>query len=54
MRNAARFLKGLRAQAIHVQKTLQGLINAILGEEPGSEEDKDYIKLAKLIFFGGP
>jgi hypothetical protein len=54
MRNAAKFLEGLRAQAIYVRKTLQGLMNAILGEEPGSEEDQDYFKLAKLIFFGGP
>lgn len=54
MRNAANFLEGLRAQAIHVRKTLQGLMNALLGEQTGGEEDKDYIKLAKLIFFDGP
>jgi uncharacterized protein YutE (UPF0331/DUF86 family) len=53
IRNAAKFLEGLRAQAIHVRKTMQGLMNAILGKEPRTEEDDDYIKLAKLIFFGG-
>lgn len=52
MRKAAKFLEGLRAQAIHVRKTMQGLMKAILGQEPGGEEDKEYIKLAKLIFFG--
>jgi hypothetical protein len=32
---------------------MQGLMKAILGEEPFDEEDGDYMKLAKLIFFGG-
>ena len=32
---------------------MQGLMTTILGEEPRSEEDEEYIKLAKLIFFGG-
>jgi hypothetical protein len=53
IRNAAKFLDGLRAQAIYVHKTMQGLMNAILGEKPVGEEDEDYMKLAKLIFFGG-
>jgi hypothetical protein len=53
IRNAAKFLEGLRAQAIHVRKTMQALMKAILGEEPVGDEDEDYMKLAKLIFFGG-
>ncbi|TQF41154.1 hypothetical protein UNPF46_08520 [Bradyrhizobium sp. UNPF46] len=53
IRNGAKFLEGLRAQAIYVQKTMRGLMNTILDEKPVSEEDADYMKLAKLIFFGG-
>lgn len=52
IRNAVKFLQGLKAQAIHIRKTMQGLMTAILGEEPATEEDEEYIKLAKLIFFG--
>ncbi len=52
IRNAAKFLELLRAQANYVHKTMQGLMTAILGKEPRSEEDEDYVKLAKLIFFG--
>jgi hypothetical protein len=53
IRNAAKFLIALREQAIHVRKTMQGLMTAILGGEPRNEEDEQYIRFAKHVFFGG-
>ena len=53
IRNAAKFWKVSGRRPFMLRKTMQGLMKAILGEEPFGEEDEDYMKLAKLIFFGG-
>lgn len=54
LKKGIEFLKGLSAQAVHIRKTIQGLMRAIMGEdtEPGEEADEQYAELAKLIFGG--
>jgi hypothetical protein len=50
LRRGIEFLKGLSAQAAHVRKTIQGLMNAIDDAPKSNNEVEQYNELAKIIF----